>query len=151
MFKCFKKFELVQIPREENEHVDAKLASLKDALLFKIVSIELLPKPSIDQKGRRSYGYKIKLRGCKKLFPIWEMKYFLMIKRQHKKLRIRVARYTLQGDILFKPWCTLPLLRYISGDDVSYIIKEIHENVYGNHISGHSLSQKGLEAGILLA
>lgn len=45
----FKRFELIQVPRQGNSHVDAlsKLASSKDSKLLKIVPIEHLAEPSI--------------------------------------------------------------------------------------------------------
>ncbi|XP_022872377.1 uncharacterized protein LOC111391392 [Olea europaea var. sylvestris] len=47
----FERFELIQVPRLENTHVDAlsKLASSKDSELLKIVPIERLSKPSISE------------------------------------------------------------------------------------------------------
>lgn len=48
----FNKFELTQIPRDENEHTNAlpKLASSEDVDMFKIVLAELLLKPIVGQK-----------------------------------------------------------------------------------------------------
>ncbi|CAI9762904.1 unnamed protein product [Fraxinus pennsylvanica] len=45
----FEKFELIQVPRQENSHADAlsKLASSRDSKMLKMVPIEYLTKPSI--------------------------------------------------------------------------------------------------------
>lgn len=50
LLPSFEKFEMIQIPRVENEHTDAlsKLAISKDSKLLIVVPIEHLQKPSIE-------------------------------------------------------------------------------------------------------
>lgn len=59
LLPCFERFELTQISRVENTHVDAlsKLASSKDSELLKVVPIEHFPRLSI------SKGDEVRIEG----------------------------------------------------------------------------------------
>ena len=63
------------------------------------------------------------------------------------KLRIRAAKYILIDDILYKKSFSLPYLRYLGSDEAQYVLKEIHEGIYGQHMGDRSLSHKELRQG----
>ncbi|CAI9765389.1 unnamed protein product [Fraxinus pennsylvanica] len=58
----FEKFELIQVPRQENSYADAlsKLVSSKDSNLLKVVLIEHLAEPSIKCIGGEEANYILK-------------------------------------------------------------------------------------------
>jgi hypothetical protein len=49
--------------------------------------------------------------------------------------------------ILYKRGYTLPLLKCLSKDEATYVLKEIHERVCGNHSVGRMLAHKAIWAG----
>ena len=52
------------------------------------------------------------------------------------KLRIRVARYILIDDILYKKSFSLPYLRCLGSDGAQYTLREIHKGICGQHMGG---------------
>ena len=60
------------------------------------------------------------------------------------KLRIRTARYILIDDILYKKSFSLPYLRCLRPDKAQYALREIHEDICGQHMGDRSLSYKAL-------
>lgn len=74
----FKKFELVEVPRAENDHVDAlsKLASNKDSKLFIVVPIENLHRPSTS-KGEEVMWVKDTPHDCSLSWNFSRIKHYL--------------------------------------------------------------------------
>ena len=56
----------------------------------------------------------------------------------------------LMGDLLYNRGFSLPYLRCLVLDEVSYIIREVHEGVCGNYLGVHSLAHKLIRAGYYL-
>ena len=54
-------------------------------------------------------------------------------KSQAKKLRIKVARYTLLDEVLYKKSFSRPLLRCVTREESEAVLKSIHSRVCGNH------------------
>ena len=67
-------------------------------------------------------------------------------KRKARLLRLKVARYTLYDDQLYKRGFLTLLLKCVNLEKGNHILQEIHEGVCGNHPG-----LQGLEIGILLA
>ena len=63
------------------------------------------------------------------------------------KLRARSARFTLLQGTLYKRGFSAPLLKCIGKEDVNYVLREVHEGVYGNHIRARTLVGKTLRQG----
>jgi hypothetical protein len=68
-------------------------------------------------------------------------------KKEARKIRMQSARYTLVGEILYRPGYTLPLLKCLSTTEAEYVLKEIHEGVYGSHSGGRLLAHKVVRTG----
>ena len=45
---------------------------------------------------------------------------------------------------LYRRGYTLPFLRSLDEDDANYVLREVHEGVYGNHSGVRSLAHKAL-------
>ncbi|XP_022881099.1 uncharacterized protein LOC111398433 [Olea europaea var. sylvestris] len=126
----FKRFELIQVPRPENKHADAlsKLAASKDSELLKVVPIEHLLKPSI------SGGEEVLLIEST---PLWMPPIIAYLKNQTlpasrseaRKLRRRAAHFVLQKDMLYKRRFASLLLRCVRGEEATYILRKIHEEI----------------------
>ena len=64
-----------------------------------------------------------------------------------RKLRIRSAKYVLMDEVQYKRGFSQPYLRYITLDKANYILREIHEEAYGNHSGAGALIHKVIRAG----
>ncbi|XP_052288562.1 uncharacterized protein LOC127899263 [Citrus sinensis] len=68
-------------------------------------------------------------------------------KLRARKIRAQASRYTMIDRILYRRGYTLPFLRCLDEDDADYVLREVHEGIYGNHSSGSSLAHKVLRQG----
>ena len=50
------------------------------------------------------------------------------------KLKVKVVRYILIDNILYKKSFSLPYLKCLGQDEVEYALREIHEGIYGQHL-----------------
>ena len=64
-----------------------------------------------------------------------------------RKLRIRVARYVLIDEMLYKIGFFQPCLRCLTLDESNYVLKEVHEGACGNHLGARALIHKIIRAG----
>lgn len=63
-------------------------------------------------------------------------------KAEARTLRMRVAHYTFLARQLYKRGFSNPLLKCVTIDQGLYVMREIHEGVYGNHSGKRSLLHK---------
>ena len=63
------------------------------------------------------------------------------------KLRVRVARFVLLRDVLYKMGFSKPYLRCLAPKDVDYVLREVHEGICGNHSGAKALVHKLTKAG----
>ena len=59
-----------------------------------------------------------------------------------KKIKKRAARFTILNDALYKTDFSMPYLKCVDEDEAKYILKEIHEEVCGDHAGPKSLVSK---------
>ena len=59
-----------------------------------------------------------------------------------RKARKRAARVTILNDTLYKRGFSMPYLKCVDEKEAEYILKEIHEEVCGDHASPRSLVSK---------
>ena len=64
---------------------------------------------------------------------------------QSTKLRVKAFRYILIDDILYKKSFTFSYLCYLGQDEVDYVLREIYEGIYGQHLGGRALAQKAFK------
>ena len=57
-------------------------------------------------------------------------------KRKARLLRLKIARYTMYDDQLYKRRFSTSLLKCVNLEEGNYILREIHEGICGNHIVG---------------
>ena len=65
-------------------------------------------------------------------------------RKQARKLKCRVARYTLLDGVLYRRGFTLPFLRCLDDEEANYVLREIHEGICGNHSGVRTLAFKAL-------
>jgi hypothetical protein len=62
------------------------------------------------------------------------------------KVKMHSTRYVLIGGILYQRGYTEPLLKCLTSSEVEYVLKEIHEGVWGNHLGSQMLAHKAMRA-----
>ncbi|XP_059436525.1 uncharacterized protein LOC132169517 [Corylus avellana] len=149
MQKSFKRFYIVKIPREENEKADhlAHLgSSTENELEDSDQIIQIQQQPSIVEKV---YILTIEV------MPTWAGEIISYLekgilpedKRKAVQLKRKATRFTLVNGALFKRGFMLPLLKCISKEDGDYILREIHDRIYGSHSGARILAHKVVRAG----
>ena len=68
-------------------------------------------------------------------------------KAEARKIQIRVARFVIIDDLLYKRGYSLPYLRCTNSEEADYVLREIHEKVCENHTGARSLARKAFKAG----
>ena len=59
-----------------------------------------------------------------------------------RKVRKRAARFTILNDNLYKRDFSMPYLKCVNKEEAKYILEEIHERIYRDHLSPRSLISK---------
>ncbi|RDX71668.1 hypothetical protein CR513_48942, partial [Mucuna pruriens] len=62
--------------------------------------------------------------------------------REARRVVKEAVRYTLVGQRLYRRGFTFPLLKCLDGDEIEYVMKEVHEGVCRTHIEGRALASK---------
>ena len=65
-------------------------------------------------------------------------------KKKARLLRLKVARYTLYDNQLYKRGFSTLLLKCVNLEQGNHILQEIHEGIYNNNAGGQSLAYKAL-------
>jgi len=68
-------------------------------------------------------------------------------KDEARRLRIKVAKYVLINEILYKLGFSQPYLRCLAMDESNYVLREVHEGACGNHSGLKALVHKVVRAG----
>ena len=64
-----------------------------------------------------------------------------------RKIRKRAARFMILNDTLYKRGLSMPYLRCINEEEAKYILEEIHEGIYKDHVGPRSLISKVIRTG----
>ena len=68
-------------------------------------------------------------------------------RHEARRLKLRALRFLMLQGILYKKNFSLPYLRCLTPDKAKYVLREIHEGIYGNHSGARSLQKKIIRAG----
>ena len=66
---------------------------------------------------------------------------------EDRKVRKRVARFTILNDALYKRGFFMPYLKCVNKEEAKYILKEIHEGICRDHAGLRSLVSKVIRTG----
>ena len=58
------------------------------------------------------------------------------------KLRVRVTRFVLTDEVLYKRGFCQPYLRCLNPSESLYVLRDVHEGICGNHLRARSLVYK---------
>ena len=64
-----------------------------------------------------------------------------------RKMKVQTSRFVLIRDVLYKRGFSRQYLRCLSHDEADYVMREVHEGIYGNHSGARSLVHKLIRAG----
>ena len=132
LIKKFSEAHFVQIPREENIEADtlAKEASVSE---FTDEFDEVQYMPSIDLPEVQQIGgdknWMTPIVGYLKEGKLSQGR------DEARKLRIKSAKYVLMDEVSYKRGFSQPYLRCLALDEANYVLREVHEEAYGNHRS----------------
>ena len=141
--------QIQYVPRTENSRADAlaKLATALQEDMGESTPIEYLAEPSI-----HPYGAVVAPVGSTPSWmdPIWDYINDGTLPDDPKevaKIRVRSSRFTNHKGSLYKRGFFTPFLKCVAGEDVEYVLKEVHEGICGNHIGARILAGKVLRQG----
>ena len=64
-----------------------------------------------------------------------------------RKLKVQAARFVLIKDVLYKKGFSRPYLRCLGTEEADYVMREVHEEICGNHSGSRLLAHKLIRAG----
>ncbi|XP_062098763.1 uncharacterized protein LOC133804633 [Humulus lupulus] len=140
----FHQFELIQVPREQNQKADAlaKLASAGGCTRQSSISISRSSKDmevySTSSEPECWMDPIIRYLSTSELPP--NPKYA-------KLMRLQAHRYSIIHGTLYRKSFNGPYLRCLRPSEAKKLLEEIHEGTCGNHTGGRSLAHKALTAG----
>ena len=56
-----------------------------------------------------------------------------------RKLKVQASRFMLIKDVLYKRGFSRPYLRCLCQEEADYVMREVHEGIYENHLGARSL------------
>ena len=149
LLKKFIRVQVKHVPRVENSRADAlaKLATASQEDLGRLIHVEHLPEPS----GSIDNGEVSPVMSKPSwMDPIWDYLVegtLLSDLKEASKLRARLARFTVHRGTFYKRGFSTPILKCVGKEDANYILREVHEDICGNHIGARTLVGKTLRQG----
>ena len=55
-------------------------------------------------------------------------------REEARKLRVRVAKFVLMDEVLYKRGFSQPYQRCLTSDESYYVLRDVHERACGNHL-----------------
>ena len=146
LLKKFIRVQVKHVPRAENSQADAlaKLATASQEDLDGLIAVEYLPEPLVSIDNGEASPV---MSEPSWMDPIWDYLVEGTLPSDPKeasKLRERSARFTIHRGTLYKRGFFAPILKCVGKEDANYILREVHEGVYGNHIGAQTLAGKTL-------
>ena len=144
LVKKFKETNFIQISREENVEADAlaKEASANETIdeFDEVQYIPNIDLPEVLQVQNEE-------NWMTPIISYLKDKSLLEGKDEATKLRVRLARYALLNEVLYKRGFSHPYLRCSSSNEANYVLREVYEGACGNHSRARSLIHKVVRAG----
>ncbi|XP_075654519.1 uncharacterized protein LOC142624692 [Castanea sativa] len=139
--------KIVQIPRGENEQADrlAKTASAESMITLDKVLSFIQPSPLIDVVNIQEIGSEN--NWTTPLISYLKDGTLPDGKEAARKLKVQSARFVVMKDVLYKRGFSRPYLRCLGPKEADYVMREVHEGIYGNHSGSRSLVHKLIRAG----
>ncbi|XP_020224192.1 uncharacterized protein LOC109806229 [Cajanus cajan] len=144
----FDEFTIHHIPREQNARADllSKLTSTKRPGQHRTIIQETLHSPSLDDKvvntsDSGDQGWMTSIWNYLKEGTLPEDK------DEARKMRVRLAKFVIVRDELFKCGISAPLIKCLTEPQATYVIEEIHRGICSMHFGARSMATRVLRAG----
>ncbi|XP_012858055.1 PREDICTED: uncharacterized protein LOC105977295 [Erythranthe guttata] len=145
----FESYEIRQVPRSNNIHADklARLGSSMASIGSRKVTLLTSPQPEITSPTEVQYTEEDE--------PCWFTPILKYLKKgelpaestEARKLKTRAARFVIVGEELYKRGFSFPYLKCLDPTTADYALREVHEGICANHLSGRTLALKLLRQG----
>ncbi|XP_071902705.1 uncharacterized protein [Coffea arabica] len=143
----FEQFTLEQIPRSQNKRADAlsKLASTSTGFSGRGVLVEVV----------RSRAYEPFNAAVIQVVSSWMDPIVRYLAHRElppsrveaRKVLLKSQKYVLTQGVLYRKSYLQPWLKCVTPEEGSYVLRELHESICGNHIGPRILAKKGMLAG----
>ena len=142
----FDEVKVEQIPLKENSTTNeiARLTSTEDASTVTGLLMEVQTNPSID--GLHTFLVQQSDTWMDPILSYIRNGQLPSNSPKAKKVRVKVARFTVMNGELYKRGFSLPYLKCLTPEEAMYVLHEIHEEVCGNHSRPRSLVGKTIKA-----
>ena len=140
--------KFIQIPREENECVDrlAKAASVEFMIAPEQV-LSFVQTSSLIDDGANVRETNSEKNWTTPLIAYLRSGILPDGKETASKLKVQASRFVIIKDVLYKRGFSQPYLRCLNHEEADYVMREIHEGIYGSHSGAWSLVHKIIRAG----
>ncbi|XP_022014232.1 uncharacterized protein LOC110913717 [Helianthus annuus] len=145
----FDSYKIVHIPRSKNKKPNAlsKLASVTFFHLSKEVLVKTLQAPSISQ-GKAVMSITVQEKSwMTPILDYLENGTLSEDKAQARKMKVKALQYQVHDGKLYRKTFLGPLLRCLTPEEASYVIREIHWGIYGIHSGPRMVIAKAMNAG----
>ncbi|XP_022040406.1 uncharacterized protein LOC110942953 [Helianthus annuus] len=144
LMNSFEACTIKQVPRSQNKRADAlsKLASLTFAHLIKKVLVEVLKQSSLQELEVQDVITEESTYWMTPLIKFLANGELPKDQVEAERVRIKSRQYVLQENILYKKGYFAPLLRCVGPEQSQYLIKEVHEGIFGAHFGPRSVVSK---------
>ncbi|KAJ0442638.1 putative ribonuclease H domain-containing protein [Helianthus annuus] len=152
LISTFDSCKVVHIPRRKNKKADAlsKLAFVTFCHLSKEVLVETLQAPAIHQASVMSISVKERSWITPILEYLKDGK-LLEEKAQARKLKVKALQYQVHDGQLYRKTFLGPLLKCLTPEEASYVIREIHWGDMRHPLRTKDGRSQGYECRIFLA
>ena len=149
LLKKFIRVQVKHVPKAENSRADAlaKLATGSQEDLGKLILVEHLLEPSVSIDNGEVSPIMFEPSWMDLIWDYLVEGTLPSDSKEASKLRARSVRYTVHRGTLYKRGFFAPILKCVRNEDSNYILKEVHEGIYGNHIGARTLAWKTLRQG----
>ena len=138
----FNRVEFTQIPRSQNMVADevTKMASSEEGSTRSQLDMEVQKRPSIEEVA--TFAIQSTDSWITPIISFLQDGHLLQDVKEAKKVRKRVAKFTILNDTLYKRGFFMPYLKYVDEEEAKYILEEIHEGICRDHAGPRSLVSK---------
>ncbi|KAK1433246.1 hypothetical protein QVD17_10155 [Tagetes erecta] len=148
LLQAFDAYEVIHIPRSKNKKADAlsKLASVVFEHLAKDVRVEVLRRPSVQMTDVCVVDVAVD----NWMVPIINFLLYDKLpeeKAEARKMQVKALQYQMVDGKLYRRTFLGPLLRCLTPDEASYVIREIHWGICGIHAGPKMVVAKVVNAG----
>ncbi|GKA27239.1 reverse transcriptase domain-containing protein [Tanacetum coccineum] len=146
---AFNRFRITHIPRAENKKADAlsKLAAVQFDHLSKEVLVEVLNERSVEAQ---EVNMVVEEEGLTWMTPIRNYLEKGKLPEDHvdaRTLMEKIGNYMMEGGVLYRKSCLVPLMRYVGPLQANYIIRKVYMGSFGMHDGPRQVVAKAMNLG----